>query len=152
MQKKERNPEDMNADPSQPKKQIHPTEDREHQQQDGKITVGRRLEQLVQERTALRDGLPQRANGHRKAKQDAKRCTQTEREGWRGRVQARDANPYRRKYAEVHHLIATEIEPFSHARLFAQNARKIAIHAIDHGRKLQDEGAEHETSGGEKPG
>ena len=58
----------------------------------------------------------------------------------------------RRKHAEVHDLIATEIEPFAQARLLEQGARQIAVHAIDDRAKLEDERARDEISAREEPG
>ena len=152
LQHEQRNPENVDADPSHPEKQIHPAEDRERQQQDGKIAVGGGVEQLVQERTALRGRLPQGADNDREAKQDAECGARAERQGGNRWIDAGNSDSDGRKHAEVHDLIAAEIEPFAQARLFEQGAREIAVHAIDDRAKLEDERASHEISAREKPG
>ncbi len=56
------------------------------------------------------------------------------------------------KHAEMHDLIAAQIEPFAEARLLEEGAREIAIHAIDNRTELKNERADEETSPREKPG
>jgi hypothetical protein len=51
----------------------------------------------------------------------------------------------------VHQLVTHKVEPFTQARFLIKAARKIAIHAIDDGGKLQEKRARDKISAGEKP-
>ena len=148
---KRNDPEKMYTYPGYPEEQIELAGQGQQQDQQREVAIGRGINQFFETRRFGVALALHEAHDHGEGDDHAEHGADSERKYGRRRIAPSQAEADAGENSDVHELITHQVEPFAQARFFIKDARKIAIHAIDDGGKLQEKRARDKISAGEKP-
>jgi len=138
---KRNDPEEMHTDAGHPEEEIELAGDSQQQDQQREVTVGRGINQFLETGRFATVLALHEAHDDGEGDDRAEHGADSKHERGRCRIAPSQAEADTRENSDVYELVPHQVEPFAKVRFLVEAARKIAVHAIDNGGKLQEKRA-----------